>query len=168
MTLYDITRTVTTRTAVWPGDAPYRVEPMARIADGASGFVYYVSVAGVTGAGVGAEADISAGVNQARRLSNLPVAVGFGVRTPVLLVIALTNNFIIVNNHAADHGIWTDRSPSQLGQLQCPLHVNFVPVHYFCNYHLLTNRRLQTTPAQITPAREALPGYPQSLPIHPF
>jgi tryptophan synthase alpha chain len=55
---------------------------MARIADGASGFVYYVSVAGVTGAGVGAEADIAAGVNQARRISKLPVAVGFGVRTP--------------------------------------------------------------------------------------
>jgi tryptophan synthase alpha chain len=55
---------------------------MARIAEGASGFVYYVSVAGVTGAGVGAEGDISAGVNQARRLSKLPVAVGFGVRTP--------------------------------------------------------------------------------------
>jgi tryptophan synthase alpha chain len=55
---------------------------MARIADGASGFVYYVSVAGVTGAGVGAESDISAGVNQARRLSKLPVAVGFGVKTP--------------------------------------------------------------------------------------
>lgn len=55
---------------------------MERIADGASGFVYYVSVAGVTGAGTGAEADISAGVDQARRLSKLPVAVGFGVRTP--------------------------------------------------------------------------------------
>lgn len=55
---------------------------MARVADGASGFVYYVSVAGVTGAGVGGEADISAGVTQARRLSNLPVVVGFGVRTP--------------------------------------------------------------------------------------
>ncbi len=55
---------------------------MERIADGASGFVYYVSVAGVTGAGIGAESDISAGVNQARRLSKLPVAVGFGVRTP--------------------------------------------------------------------------------------
>jgi len=55
---------------------------MKRIADGASGFVYYVSVAGVTGAGIGAEADISLGVNQARRLSHLPVAVGFGVRTP--------------------------------------------------------------------------------------
>lgn len=55
---------------------------MERIADGASGFVYYVSVAGVTGAGVGVESDIAAGVNQARRISNLPVAVGFGVRTP--------------------------------------------------------------------------------------
>ncbi len=55
---------------------------MKQIADGASGFVYYVSVAGVTGAGVGVESDIAAGVNQARRLSNLPVAVGFGVRTP--------------------------------------------------------------------------------------
>ncbi|MDP3737706.1 MAG: tryptophan synthase subunit alpha [Hyphomonadaceae bacterium] len=55
---------------------------MKRIADGASGFVYYVSVAGVTGAGVGTETDITAGVEQARRISKLPVAVGFGVRTP--------------------------------------------------------------------------------------
>lgn len=55
---------------------------MKTVADGSSGFVYYVSVAGVTGAGVGAEADISAGVERAKRISGLPVAVGFGVRTP--------------------------------------------------------------------------------------
>ncbi len=55
---------------------------MSRIADGASGFVYYVSVAGVTGSGVGAEEDISAGVDRARQATGLPVAVGFGVRTP--------------------------------------------------------------------------------------
>ncbi len=55
---------------------------METVANGSSGFVYYVSVAGVTGAGVGAEADISAGVERARRISKLPVAVGFGVRTP--------------------------------------------------------------------------------------
>jgi tryptophan synthase alpha chain len=55
---------------------------MRRVADGASGFLYYVSVAGVTGAGVGADADIAGGVNLARRASGLPVAVGFGVRTP--------------------------------------------------------------------------------------
>lgn len=55
---------------------------METVAEGSSGFVYYVSVAGVTGAGVGADTDISAGVERARRISNLPVAVGFGVRTP--------------------------------------------------------------------------------------
>lgn len=55
---------------------------METVANGSSGFVYYVSVAGVTGAGVGAESDISAGVERARRISKLPVAVGFGVRTP--------------------------------------------------------------------------------------
>ena len=36
MTLYDITRTVTPRTAVWPGDTPYSVEAVARISDGSS------------------------------------------------------------------------------------------------------------------------------------
>jgi tryptophan synthase alpha chain len=55
---------------------------MKRIADGSSGFVYYVSVAGVTGAGTGAAGDIAAGVDRARKASGLPVAVGFGVRTP--------------------------------------------------------------------------------------
>lgn len=55
---------------------------METVANGSSGFVYYVSVAGVTGAGVGTESDISAGVERARRISKLPVAVGFGVRTP--------------------------------------------------------------------------------------
>jgi len=55
---------------------------METVANGSSGFVYYVSVAGVTGAGVGSESDISAGVERASRISKLPVAVGFGVRTP--------------------------------------------------------------------------------------
>lgn len=36
MTLYDITRTVSTRTAVWPGDTPYSVTPQLNITQGAS------------------------------------------------------------------------------------------------------------------------------------
>ncbi len=55
---------------------------MQTIADGASGYIYYVSVAGVTGAGTGSLSDIEAGVNRARKASGLPVAVGFGVKTP--------------------------------------------------------------------------------------
>jgi arylformamidase len=36
MTLYDITRTVTPATAVWPGDTPYSAQPVAQIAGGSS------------------------------------------------------------------------------------------------------------------------------------
>jgi tryptophan synthase alpha chain len=55
---------------------------MQTVAAGASGFVYYVSVAGITGAGTGNEADIKAGVDRAKSASGLPIAVGFGVKTP--------------------------------------------------------------------------------------
>ena len=56
-------------------------ERMIKIADGASGFLYYVAVAGVTGAGSADPEDIRAGVEMARNLSGLPVCVGFGVKT---------------------------------------------------------------------------------------
>jgi tryptophan synthase alpha chain len=47
-----------------------------------SGFVYYVSVAGVTGAKA-ADADaVAPAVQRVRAASGLPVAVGFGIRTP--------------------------------------------------------------------------------------
>jgi tryptophan synthase alpha chain len=48
----------------------------------AAGFIYYVSIAGITGTKA-AEADIVASaVARLRRHSSLPVAVGFGIRTP--------------------------------------------------------------------------------------
>lgn len=54
---------------------------MQTVADGASGFLYYVAVAGVTGAGSATPQDISEGVQMARRISGLPVCVGFGIKT---------------------------------------------------------------------------------------
>lgn len=54
---------------------------MEKIADGASGFLYYVAVAGVTGAGSADPEDIRVGVEMARKISRLPVCVGFGVKT---------------------------------------------------------------------------------------
>ena len=48
----------------------------------ASGFVYYVSVAGVTGVKEADAAVVAPAVERVRRLSGLPVAVGFGIRTP--------------------------------------------------------------------------------------
>ncbi len=46
-----------------------------------SGFVYYVSTTGVTGAGIGQTAVVSGAVDRVRKASGLPVAVGFGVKT---------------------------------------------------------------------------------------
>jgi tryptophan synthase alpha chain len=48
----------------------------------ASGFIYYVSVAGITGAQAGDMADVQSAVQRLRRAGNLPVAVGFGIKTP--------------------------------------------------------------------------------------
>jgi tryptophan synthase alpha chain len=46
-----------------------------------SGFVYYVSIAGITGTRSAASADVSAAVARLKRHTQLPVAVGFGIRT---------------------------------------------------------------------------------------
>ena len=52
------------------------------IARGTSGFVYYVSVAGVTGVKEAQAAAVAPAVERVRKAAGLPVAVGFGVKTP--------------------------------------------------------------------------------------
>ena len=52
------------------------------VAQRTSGFVYYVSVAGVTGVKEAVAADVAPAVERVRAASGLPVAVGFGVKTP--------------------------------------------------------------------------------------
>jgi tryptophan synthase alpha chain len=47
-----------------------------------SGFVYYVSVAGVTGVKEADAAVVAPAVARVRKASGLPVAVGFGIKTP--------------------------------------------------------------------------------------
>jgi tryptophan synthase alpha chain len=55
---------------------------LARILDGAGGFLYYVSIAGVTGTKNFDSSAVSAAVGRIRKSTTLPVAVGFGVKTP--------------------------------------------------------------------------------------
>ncbi len=55
---------------------------LPRVLDGASGFLYYVAVAGVTGANAATADDVAAAVARLKAATNLPIAVGFGVRTP--------------------------------------------------------------------------------------
>ncbi|MGV6820811.1 MAG: tryptophan synthase subunit alpha [Parvularcula sp.] len=46
-----------------------------------SGFIYYVSVAGITGAATGAARDVGAAISRLREATGLPVALGFGIKT---------------------------------------------------------------------------------------
>lgn len=52
------------------------------VVKGTSGFVYYVSVAGVTGVKEADAATVAPAVARVRAASGLPVAVGFGIKTP--------------------------------------------------------------------------------------
>lgn len=47
-----------------------------------SGFLYYVSITGITGAGSANPDDVQLQVARLKRATTLPVAVGFGVKTP--------------------------------------------------------------------------------------
>jgi len=47
-----------------------------------SGFVYYVSINGITGSASPQARDVAAAVARIKRHTTLPVAVGFGIRTP--------------------------------------------------------------------------------------
>lgn len=49
---------------------------------GASGFVYYVSITGITGTRSASEADLAQALPLLRAATDLPIAIGFGVRTP--------------------------------------------------------------------------------------
>jgi tryptophan synthase alpha chain len=55
---------------------------LPRIVDRAGGFIYYVAIAGVTGTRSADAAAVTAAVARLRRFTDLPVAVGFGIRNP--------------------------------------------------------------------------------------
>jgi tryptophan synthase alpha chain len=52
------------------------------VLDGASGYLYYASIVGITGTKTYAQADVFASLQRIRRATNLPCVVGFGIRTP--------------------------------------------------------------------------------------
>lgn len=69
------------------------------ILNGASGFLYYVAVAGITGTRSAAEAEIAEAVARLKSFTDLPVAVGFGVRTPEQAAnIAQTADAVVVGS----------------------------------------------------------------------
>jgi tryptophan synthase alpha chain len=58
------------------------LERSRRLARSASGFLYYVSVTGVTGVRSEVGSDVESKVRELRTVSDLPIGVGFGISTP--------------------------------------------------------------------------------------
>ncbi len=52
------------------------------VLQGSSGFVYYVSIAGITGTRTASPEHLAAAIPRIRAATALPVAIGFGIRTP--------------------------------------------------------------------------------------
>ena len=52
------------------------------VLEGSSGFVYYVSITGITGGAAPDSQEVAEAVARVAAVTNLPVCVGFGVRTP--------------------------------------------------------------------------------------
>lgn len=55
---------------------------LPKVLDGSSGFIYYVSITGITGTRTASEAELADAIPRIRRFTDLPIAIGFGVRSP--------------------------------------------------------------------------------------
>lgn len=55
---------------------------LEKILHDASGFIYYVSITGVTGTKTASQEDLQKTIPVIRSVSNLPIAIGFGISTP--------------------------------------------------------------------------------------
>jgi tryptophan synthase alpha chain len=56
---------------------------LPQVLGGSSGFVYYVSIAGITGTRTATKEHLQAAIPRVRRVTDLPIAIGFGIRTPL-------------------------------------------------------------------------------------
>ncbi|MCA8901048.1 MAG: tryptophan synthase subunit alpha [Hyphomonas sp.] len=97
---------------------------MKKVAEGASGFIYFVAVTGVTGAGSADPEAIAANVEMARKVSGLPVCVGFGVKTGAQAAeMAKIADGVVVGSAFVEHAAAAHesgdfaRAPSGMGAL---------------------------------------------------
>ncbi len=93
------------------------------VLDGSDGFLYYVSVAGITGKQQAAIESIEANVIRIKQSTDLPIAVGFGVRTPEQAAeIAKVADGVVVGSALVDLvGKFGKDAPAKLKELTSAL-----------------------------------------------
>jgi tryptophan synthase alpha chain len=78
-------------------------ERLPAVLKNTSGFVYYVSITGITGAAAPDAGKVSTAVTRIKRHTNLPIAVGFGVRSaPQAKAIAAAADGVVVGSALVD------------------------------------------------------------------
>lgn len=88
-----------------------------------SGFIYYVSIAGITGTKTGQRTDIGQALHRIRQFSSLPIAVGFGIKTPLQaakiaeIADAVVVGSALVEKIAADPSKALQTIPALVGEL---------------------------------------------------
>lgn len=102
---------------------------LPRVVGDAAGFVYYVSVTGITGAAAADPARLKPALAAIRATTDLPVVVGFGVRTPAQVAaladiadgVVVGSALIEVLAATLDQGRATDRTIAAVSDLAASL-----------------------------------------------
>ncbi|MEP0190747.1 MAG: tryptophan synthase subunit alpha [Erythrobacter sp.] len=96
---------------------------LPQVLEGSGGFLYYVSVAGITGLQQAAQGSIEDAVARLKAATDLPVAVGFGVRTPEqAAAIAKVADGVVVGSALVDLvGEFGIEAPAKLQELTAKL-----------------------------------------------
>ncbi|MEL7197384.1 MAG: tryptophan synthase subunit alpha [Pseudomonadota bacterium] len=92
---------------------------LPQVLEGSDGFLYYVSVAGITGLQQAAQGSVEEAVARLKAATDLPVAVGFGVRTPEQAAqIAKVADGVVVGSALVDLvGEYGAQAPAKLKEL---------------------------------------------------
>ncbi|APH57839.1 Tryptophan synthase alpha chain [Granulibacter bethesdensis] len=100
---------------------------LPHVLNGSSGFVYYVSITGITGTVTASAEQLAQNMPRLRRVTDLPVAIGFGIRNPAQAAEAVRQGdaaivaSALIDTLAAtlDDGRATDRTvPAVLDQVR--------------------------------------------------
>lgn len=91
---------------------------LRRIAESSEGYIYYVSLKGVTGARESLQVDLEASLGRLRRLTDKPIAIGFGISTPAQVSrVAMLVDGIIVGSAIVDRIERLGGKPTMVGEV---------------------------------------------------
>jgi tryptophan synthase alpha chain len=87
---------------------------LPRVLQNTSGFVYYVSITGITGAAAAQASDVAPEVARIKAATDIPVVVGFGIRTPeaAARIAAIADGCVVGSAIVAEIG--AGRSPAEV------------------------------------------------------